>query len=98
MKRLLIASVLAAIATGCSIDANVGELYEAPVTSVVIPNGEIGEFVSGSMQYQDTLGGGAQRYKVQVTVGNPVHEIYGETTPSGYKVYSTVQGAIATDL
>lgn len=50
------------------------------------------EFVSSSTAYEVTLGG----YKVQQSVGDWLPILEQNSTSSGYKFYSTVQGVMLT--
>lgn len=51
------------------------------------------EFVSASTQYQTTANG----YKVQQTTGAFTSKMMQTSSPSGYKVYFSVQGAVISD-
>lgn len=51
------------------------------------------EFVSASTQYQTTANG----YKVQQTTGAFTSKMRQTSSPSGYKVYYSVQGAVISD-
>ena len=54
-----------------------------------------GEFVAGSVQAQDTVGGGSPiNYKTYATTGTKTDEVKVTTTPRGYKVYLNSQGNI----
>lgn len=54
-----------------------------------------GEFVAGSVQHVDTVGGGSPiNYKTFATTGTKTDEVKVTTTPRGYKVYLNSQGNI----
>lgn len=52
------------------------------------------EFVSSSGQYETSL---TRSYKVQQTTGSFTSEMRQTSSPSGYKVYYSVQGAVISD-
>jgi hypothetical protein len=52
------------------------------------------EFVSSSSQYQTTIPG---NYKVQQSTGTFNSKVSQTSSPSGYKVYYSVQGAIISE-
>ena len=54
-----------------------------------------GEFVTGSAQHVDTVGGGSPKdYKTFATTGTKTDQVKVTTTPRGYKVYLNSQGNI----
>lgn len=52
------------------------------------------EFVSSSSQYQSSL---TRNYKVQQATGAFTSKMRQVSSPSGYKVYYSVQGAVISD-
>ena len=93
MKRLLILPLLL-LATGCSMEASIGEITGEIAIKFQDPAKTTG-LVSGSTQ-TGTASGGGVTYSVQSTVGNYMSGIEQTTTDNSYKVYSSVQGAIVS--
>lgn len=52
------------------------------------------EFVSSSSQYETSL---TRNYKVQQATGSFTSKMSQTSSPSGYKVYYSVQGAVLSD-
>lgn len=89
VSRIFLLLTLIAGLSGCSV---VGSITEdvAPGSSVKFDKATGSEFVSGSNQYEHTL---LRDYRINSSVGGMIKEIQ-STTPRGYKVYSSVQGAL----
>ena len=74
--------------SACSIEASISSITDFTETALDKPNGA--EFVSGSNQFDHTL---VRNYKINSSAGSITKEIKSET-PRGYKMYSSVQGAL----
>jgi hypothetical protein len=86
--KIFIFLVMAIAISACSIEASISNITDFSSTTLDKMNGA--EFVSGSNQYDQTL---LRNYKVNSSAGSITKEIRSET-PRGYKMYSSVQGAL----
>ena len=82
------------ITSGCYLSASISDLtpkssdIASPINKVNTV--QASEFVSGSDKYQTTL---INRYKILSSAGSFNRELVNKT-PKGYKIYSSVQGAL----
>jgi hypothetical protein len=74
--------------SACSIEASISSITDASPFELKKATGA--EFVSGSNQYDHTL---LRNYKINSSAGSMTQEIQSDT-PRGYKMYSSVQGAL----
>lgn len=87
--RIFLLLLIAVGLVSCSVVGNITD-ETAPGSTVKFDKATGSEFVSGSNQYEHTL---LRDYKINSSVGGMIKEIQ-STTPRGYKVYSSVQGAL----
>ena len=89
MKLLIVISL--SVISGCYFQASITDLNpksESPNNKADAT--QTTDFVSGSDQYQTTL---LNRYRILSSSGSYHRELVNKT-PKGYKVYSSVQGAL----
>ncbi|HEY8272814.1 MAG TPA: hypothetical protein VIG33_18115 [Pseudobdellovibrionaceae bacterium] len=97
LQSILVFATLAIILSACSMEASIQNLAEE-VKSLKAP-GQAHGITSGSGQMKKDLTSGT--YKVSASIGvvggtNKVNNSLYHQTASGFKVYSTVQGAIVS--
>jgi len=93
-QRYFLLVSLLSITSGCFLQASISDLnpksdrIDSPIFKV--DASQASEFVSGSDQYQTTL---VNRYKILSSSGSFNRELVNKT-PKGYRIYSSVQGAL----
>lgn len=65
-----------------------------PISSILTKSSPGSEFVASSSQFQTSL---TRNYKVQHATGSFASKLKQTSTPSGYKVYFSVQGSVISD-
>lgn len=101
LHSVLVFAILAIMLSGCSMEASIQSLVDE--VKSLKASGQAHGITSGSGQMQKaSVSGVASGYKVSASVGivggtnSTNHSLYHETS-AGYKVYSTVQGAIVSE-
>lgn len=81
---------------GCSEGGKLNLMNPIPQASLKATPGS--EFVSAAANFQPSAGNtGVGIYKVQHSVGNFTSKMQQVSTPSGYRVFHSVQGAMISD-
>lgn len=92
MKRIALIGSLALLLSACSEGGmlNLKNPGNTPFAKPVPGS----EFVSSSMQYKNSL---TRNYKVQQATGSFNSKMQQSSTPRGYKLYYSVQGALISE-